>query len=145
MTAMIAQMPLHLFVYGTLRSAAQHPQHALIGAAADLIGGAVLEGRLFDCGEYPGAVWQAGADTWVVGELFAVRGAHAASGLFDALDRYEACSPTDPTPHEFTRSICPVRLATGMTLPAWVYLYAWDTAKLPPIHSGDYLTNPQRF
>ena len=57
----------HLFVYGTLRRAVMHPMHATLSRAAEFAGAAMLPGRLYDLGEYPGVTNPVDPNDWVVG------------------------------------------------------------------------------
>jgi gamma-glutamylcyclotransferase (GGCT)/AIG2-like uncharacterized protein YtfP len=128
-------MPACLFVYGTLRGTLGYPLGLAIRSAARDLGLARLEGRLYDCGEYPGAVHELGCGSWIVGELYAL---DEASPLWAELDAYEGCGPGQSEPFEFERIPCPVATDQGATLEAWVYLYRWDLRGLPLIESGDY-------
>ena len=47
--------PVHLFVYGTLRSDAGGAVHARLMRGARLVARAFIRGRLYDAGPYPAA------------------------------------------------------------------------------------------
>lgn len=57
-----------LFVYGTLRSDLAYPIARAVGKRAEFVGSAYFGGKLFDLGEYPGAVASPSPSDRVVGE-----------------------------------------------------------------------------
>ena len=103
------------------------------------VGAGCVAGRLFQLDGYPGMVACPAGSAQVVGEVFLL---HNPSRDLPLLDEYEGCGRADALPHEFQRSITPVRMDDGRTLDAWVYLYCPDTSGRAPIPSGDYL-NPR--
>jgi gamma-glutamylcyclotransferase (GGCT)/AIG2-like uncharacterized protein YtfP len=125
----------HLFVYGTLRSDMSH-RHVLDARAA-LVCEASVAGRLFDVGEYPGAVAPASPSDRVAGELYRVDDAEAAA-LLAELDRYEGFDPRDPASSEFVRVRVAARTEGGESVEAWMYEYNRPTGELRRIDSGDY-------
>ena len=107
---------LDLFVYGTLMRAWSGHYANLLHANADFMGEASVNGRLYDLVRFPGAVFDAGERSEVLGELFRLKG----TWLLDELDAYEACRPRDPLPHLFRR--CVVQVKAGQTsTAAWAY------------------------
>ena len=133
----------HLFVYGTLGREAGHPLGDLLRAKADWVGAGSIRARLYlidDPDEpgrnfYPGALPAPDPADRVYGEVYRVRDA---AGLFPALDRFEACSPDHPEPHEFMLRPTPVRMEDGETLWAVTYFYTWDVADAARIPSGRF-------
>lgn len=109
--------------------------HALL-LPATFFGPATFQGKLYDVGTYPAAVPSDDPADHVQGELYAL---HDPPATLARLDAYEACSPSDPPPHEYVRATVPVTLPTGEVLPAQIYLYGWPVAGLTPVASGDYL------
>lgn len=77
-----------LFVYGTLRADLAHPMARVVGTYAVLIGRAYFRGKLFDVGEYPGAVASPSPSDRVVGELHRIEPGQQAA-LLAELGRYE--------------------------------------------------------
>ena len=75
-----------------------------------------MQGRLYNLGEYPGAVLSNVFADWVRGDVFRLNQAEATLAV---LDEYEGA--------HFTRVPQQVYLPSGMQL-AWVYLY---TGRLP--------------
>lgn len=116
-------MPTHLFLYGTL-----HPDRAPreIAAAArrlTLIGPATIHARVYNLGEYPGAVLDASAPP-LPGHLFAVPDAQTLA----ALDSYEDFRPADPAASLFLRVATTATLPDGSHHPCSVYVYNGDLA-----------------
>jgi putative acetyltransferase len=128
----------YLFVYGTLRRALAHPMYRVLAAGAEFVGTCTCPGRLFDLGFYPGARFDAGAESEIIGELHRLIDAQS---LLAVLDRYEGCSPECPTPHEYERKQVIVRVPGGRTCPAWSYAFTGDASLSIRIIDGDYLAH----
>lgn len=122
-----------LFVYGTLMRNAHHPQAQHFHQAARFLGPARWQGRLYLVSYYPGAVPSELTEDIVHGELWTLTNPQTLA----LLDQYEECSPRDPLPHEYTRSIETVWLGE-QALKAWVYIYKRDTNGLKQITSGHF-------
>jgi gamma-glutamylcyclotransferase (GGCT)/AIG2-like uncharacterized protein YtfP len=115
----------HLFVYGTLMRVFGHPMHGVLRRYAKRVDEAVMEGKLYDLGSYPGAVACEGHE--VRGELYEIVDARR---LFAALDRYEGS--------EYLRTVVEVKMRGGEKRPAWVYLCRRPPNGRRRIVSGDY-------
>jgi pyruvate carboxylase len=126
-----------LFVYGTLREDVAHPMAAVLRRYASRIGTASFRGRLFDLGEYPGAVPSLDAADRVVGELYRIEPGREAA-LFSELDRYEDCDPDDPSAGEYVRVRARIEPEVGKPVEAWIYQYNRPTHRSSRIDSGDY-------
>ena len=126
----------HLFVYGTLLSAAGHSMGARLRRQARLVGEASIRGRLYSLGRYPGLVEIGDADEWVRGELYAL--ARPASALA-WLDAYEGIVPGATAKSAYERVERPVRLGAGEVVTAWVYLYRKSVRMRPPILGGCWI------
>ncbi|CAM8623566.1 MULTISPECIES: gamma-glutamylcyclotransferase family protein [Sphingobium] len=129
--------PAFLFVYGTLRAAFDGEMARWLRQVARLVGPATVGGALYRVADYPGLV--AGPTGRVRGDLFALSDAAA---ILVVLDDYEECAPHHPQPHEYRREAMTVQAADG-PVEAWVYLYTRDTAGLPPVADGDFLSCAQ--
>ena len=79
-----------LFVYGTLRRAAAHPMHRLLGPAA-FVGPGEFQGRLYHLGNYPGMVRSDDPADIVHGEVYRL---HELAATLACLDDYEGCAET---------------------------------------------------
>ena len=127
-------LPILLFVYGSLRREAPGGMCRLLQPGTRSLGVGWVRGRLLDLGAYPGLVRSPAG--WVTGELHRLLDAEA---VLARLDRYEACSPHDPPPHEFERVRLPVRRVAGAAVTAWAYLFRGDPGGCRVIVSGDYV------
>ena len=63
----------HLFVYGTLMRGFDHPMAKLLSQAADFLGPARCQGRLYLVKHYPGLVLSDDHTEIVFGELYRLR------------------------------------------------------------------------
>lgn len=113
-------MGRNLFVYGTLMSAAGHQMGQRLLAESQLIGPGVLEGQLFDLGEYPALVEGGPAGGLVHGEVLELSNP-AATLVW--LDEYEGILPGRESGNEYERVERRVQLASGGEATAWVYVY----------------------
>lgn len=127
----------HLFVYGTLLSAAGHPMGARLWRQARLIGAASVAGRLYRIAHYPGLTEAANAQKRVHGEVYAL---NAPASTLKWLDAYEGILPGEQEQNEYQRVERPVRLASGEPGTAWVYLYRKDVARFRLIPDGRWLS-----
>lgn len=124
-----------LFAYGTLLPA--HAPAPIAGVVRQLerVGRAFVPGRLYDLGEFPGAILDENAPSKVWGVVFRLR--HSEQ-LLPRLDDYEGFDPKDPGSSLFVRQRHDVSLTNGGTLNCWVYVYN----RTPPpgsfLPGGDY-------
>lgn len=132
----------HLFVYGTLLTAAEHPMGQKLRDGAKLVGIGWIRACLYNIDDpedpgnlYPGAVPSGYDHDRVYGELYVLRDP---GSLLLAFDIYEACDVSRPEPHEFQRRAVPVTLDDGRVLSAVSYLYGWDLSRATRISSGRY-------
>ena len=125
-----------LFVYGTLRRAANTKWSRLLASMADFAGAGRTRGLLFRVAHYPGMILTAQEDAWVVGEVYSL---HEPPNALQVLDEYEGCGPADPPPHPFERQIVDVWFNDHRTVRAWAYTYCFETAPESRIASGDFL------
>ncbi len=129
-----APSPRHLFVYGTLMRASRSPYAKLLRSRADFVGEGWTQGRLYNLGRFPGAVFDGGCISKVFGEVFLVR----SGALLAALDAYEGCGGLGTKPDLFYRDVIEVRLVRGGSLPAWVYPFAGKVRGRPLVASGRF-------
>jgi gamma-glutamylcyclotransferase (GGCT)/AIG2-like uncharacterized protein YtfP len=122
-----------LFVYGTLRKGFR--SHKLLQRFhARLIASGSVQGRLYDLGDYPGAVNCTGTER-VCGEVYFLPHAEAA---FRALDRFEGFDPARPESNEFERGGTTVTLADGRKVRAWIYWLPGAPATRRRVRAGNY-------
>ncbi|HZS08061.1 MAG TPA: gamma-glutamylcyclotransferase family protein [Blastocatellia bacterium] len=126
-----------LFVYGTLRpELAPAEMKGVIGQLRP-VAPASVRGRLYDLGEYPGALVDEAAGTVIVGSVFELpEDVHA---CFAALDEYEGFDPGDPEAGLFLRRQHIITLNDGRALSCWIYVCNRAADGLQPIAGGDYL------
>jgi gamma-glutamylcyclotransferase (GGCT)/AIG2-like uncharacterized protein YtfP len=130
----------YLFVYGTLLQPANEYARYL-NTHCKLIRPAKFKGRLYDIGEYPGAIADANTDNYVYGSIFFM---DDTAGVLQVLDDYEGIGPADPLPHEYTRQLFNVETDNGF-MNCWIYFYALPIDQYYQILSGNYnqyLSNP---
>ena len=128
-------MPDHLFVYGTLS-----PQHAPPEIRATVrrlrpVGQASVRGRLYDLGEYPGAILSKNSRTVIRGEVFELPGDKS---TLSSLDDYEGFEPNKQASSLFLRRAWPVTMDDGKRLQCWVYVYNGTMKDAQPLRSGRY-------
>ena len=122
-------MVSHIFVYGTLRSEARHPQ-SLFNDKTKLVGPAKVPGKVYDIGPYPGA--KLGGDhNHMVGELYEI----ISDELIPDLDRYEGYYEGDDVNSLFIRRVIEVD-----GVPAYFYEYNREP-KSSFIRSGDWIAH----
>ena len=131
----MAPMTHHLFVYGTLS-----PQHAPPEIAATVrrlrpVGGASVRGRLYDLGEYPGAILSKSSRSVIRGEVFELP---SDAQTLSSLDNYEGFEPGKPSSSLFVRRTSSVVMDDGTRLRCWVYVYNGDTRRALPVRDGRY-------
>jgi gamma-glutamylcyclotransferase (GGCT)/AIG2-like uncharacterized protein YtfP len=132
-------MTTRLFVYGTLLSTAGHPMGTRLQREARLIGSGTVRGRLYSLGRYPGLVQTDGAARLVHGEVYALK---MPAVSLKWLDAYEGIVPDRPEESPYERVVRRVRLNTGQTVDAWVYLYRNSVRLQPEVADGRW-TTPQ--
>ena len=125
----------YLFLYGTLLPDYAAEEAADIVRLFKHIGSAYVTGRLYDLGDYPGAILDQSSETSICGELVALPQGH---NLIEELDRYEEFDPSNPEGSLFIRKRTNVILASGETVPAWIYVYNRDPGNAPVVRGGDY-------
>lgn len=126
----------YLFIYGTLMP--EHAPGVISGAVKKLcyVGTASAQGRLYDLGEYPGAVLDPSSRTEIRGRLFILP---EDESLLKSLDEYEGFNPNDPEKSLFAREETTVTLESGQEVPCWIYIYNQDVSEAKLISGGDYL------
>ena len=129
-------MSQHLFLYGTLLPGEAPKEIASIVKRLRRLGSARVRGRLYDFGEFPGAVLDSSSRTMVYGELVVLP---SDERLLEVLDRYEEFDPLDPKGSLFIRKKAKVWMANGSSREGWIYVYNKPPGKAKLVRSGDYL------
>jgi gamma-glutamylcyclotransferase (GGCT)/AIG2-like uncharacterized protein YtfP len=125
----------YLFVYGTLL-----PEYAPdeISKAVDqmqVIGQGQIRGRLYDLGDYPGAILDRSSDAVISGQVFELPDDE---DVIASLDRYEGFYPEDRQGSLFIRTRTRALLLDGRELECWVYVYNGIPHPSSLISSGQY-------
>lgn len=111
----------NLFVYGTLMSSASSAlgteQRRRLGHESVSLGAAVVQGKIYDLGGYPGVILTDGGPGVVHGELIKL---HDPEAALSWLDPYEDVSPGGG-PADLYRRIVTVALAGSGRIPCWIY------------------------
>jgi len=124
----------YLFVYGTLLDES-NPYAAFLKENSRLHQQGRLRGKLFNIGNYPGAIIDDTAETFVYGSIFLM---NDPKSVLDELDEYEGFGDDFAQPNEFIRDLVEVE-TKNTNLRCWVYLYNLPVHTLPQISSGNYL------
>ena len=128
-------MSSYLFVYGTLS-----PEHAPAPIATTVgrlrvIARGHVPGRLYDVGEYPGAIVDYSVTSLIAGIVYEIPDG---SDLLLGLDRYEGFDARHPDASLFLRRTNRITLEDGRTVAAWVYEYQGPAHAGSLIPSGKY-------
>lgn len=121
-----------LFVYGTLLDD-DTTYGVYLRDNSSFYSEATVEGKLYDIGEYPGAVL-CDDGGFIYGVILQLYDPGAAFGL---LDIYEGFGASQPQPNEFIRVQAEAQTTSG-TVDCWIYLYNLPTCGLILIENGRY-------
>lgn len=130
----MATINQYLFVYGTLLMSGNEFADYL-QAHCKLIGQGKFKGRLYNAGEYPGAIADASTDQYVYGRIYLIDNPQK---VLDVIDRYEGIGANEPHPHEYTRELIKV-IKDDEVITCWAYLYNWPVNRLIQIAGGNYV------
>ncbi|SDT09783.1 Uncharacterized conserved protein YtfP, gamma-glutamylcyclotransferase (GGCT)/AIG2-like family [Mucilaginibacter mallensis] len=123
----------YLFVYGTLLNAGNSFATYLTNNC-NFYGKGKLKGRLYDIGEYPGAVADSNSRSYIYGDIVLIHN----PTVLKQLDDYEGFGDDQQQPNLFIREMMEIETAEG-SIDCWVYLYNLPVEGLVLIESGDYL------
>ena len=126
-----------LFVYGSLRSGFHHPAYQYMAQYFQLIGSAMVKGKLYDMGDYPVAL-PTTEEKFIQGELYAVNENNDFSYVIAQIDDYEGLHTEDGEPSLYKRELVTVYV-NGETVTAWAYWYNGTVYGLPELPIGDVL------
>ncbi|MGE0627439.1 MAG: gamma-glutamylcyclotransferase [Hyphomicrobiaceae bacterium] len=126
-----------LFAYGTLMPSVAmrmgRPERARLARQSSPLGGASMQGRLYDLGQYPGLTLSDHRDDVVHGELLELSDPAATLRWLDA---YEGIVPGDHEHNAYVRLLCPVVRPDAGACEAWVYVYKGDLSRVRRIEDG---------
>src|ERR1700676_5179563 len=128
-------MTHHLFVYGTLSPRHAPPEIAATVRRLRPVGQASVRGRLYDLGEYPGAVLSEKSRSVIRGEVFELPGDR---NTLTSLDNYEGFERGKRSSSLFLRRAWPVLMDDGTRAQCWVYVYNGTMKDAHPGRRGRY-------
>ncbi len=128
-------MNRHLFVYGTLTPSRAPAEISAAVRRLKRVGAASVRGRLYDLGEYPGAVLSRTSPSVIKGQVFELP---EDQQVLDSIDTYEGFDPDHPRGSLFVRKRWPVTLADGSRMTCWIYAYNRKPGDARLIASGSY-------
>lgn len=128
--------PNYLFVYGTLRKEFGLQLTKEIKDNIIYTGGATINGKMYDIGEYPAALPSANEHSKIVGEIYELK--HPRK-IFRLLDEYEGYDRKHLSQSEYYRKKETLELETGEKIQAWVYWYNFPIKNKRKIKQKDYL------
>ena len=127
----------HVFVYGSLRKGFRSPAYEYISRFFNFIGDAKVKGKLYDLGEYPAAAPTSG-DTFIIGELYAIKEPSEFPWAIGQLDDYEGVDVEAGEQQLYRREVIDASINSEV-IPAWIYWYNGDISGKPIVASGDIL------
>lgn len=98
-----------------------------------MIGTGKINARLYDLGEYPGAI--ADERECVIGELYHLRNL---KGAIEKFDRHEEFFPNRRSKSLFIRRKTLVEMESGARHTAWAYFYNRSVSERQRMPTGDY-------
>jgi|SRR5215211_1295218 len=128
-------MKSYLFAYGTLLDRHAAPEIATTVKQLNRVGKGYIFARLYDLGEYPGAVLDKSHRHKVFGEIFELPSDRK---LLQRLDAYEAFDPERPNASLFVRKRTAINRWSQPPLTGWVYEYNGDVNASSRIKNGHY-------
>jgi gamma-glutamylcyclotransferase (GGCT)/AIG2-like uncharacterized protein YtfP len=129
-------MSEYLFLYGTLKPNEAAVDVAKVVKSLRRVGTATVPGRLYDFGDYPGAITDCNSAKKIHGDVFELPvEAHAS---LHALDQYEEFDVNNPEQSLFLRKKVSAKLFDGRELNCWMYVYNKEPGKARQITSGNY-------
>ena len=123
-----------LFVYGSLIDEDNEFAIYLKGNSAFYSPGKV-KGKLYDIGEYPGAILSAEDDAYIYGNILRI---DTPEKVFKVVDDYEGYGGEQSWPNEFRRVLTYIETEIG-SINCWIYVYNLPVNGLRYIKSGRYI------
>ncbi|HTR25699.1 MAG TPA: gamma-glutamylcyclotransferase family protein [Terriglobales bacterium] len=130
----------YLFFYGTLIPRFAPAEIESTVRQLRRVGRGSVRGKLFDLGEYPGAVLSSTGGP-IKGLVFELPDDPK---VLDRLDEYEGFDPEKPGSSLFVRKRRQAELEDGRKLACWVYAYNRPVKAETAVSGGDYLRRRTR-
>lgn len=125
----------YLFVCGTLLPGLTPASVAPLAERFKIVGDAAVGGKLYDFGDYPGAILEERGGERVRGMVFELPDDPA---FLSALDDYEGIVASNKASSLFLRVRTDATLDDGRTIRCWMYVYNRALSGQPAIPDGDY-------
>ncbi|SEN52076.1 Uncharacterized conserved protein YtfP, gamma-glutamylcyclotransferase (GGCT)/AIG2-like family [Mucilaginibacter gossypiicola] len=123
-----------LFVYGTLLQPGNQFADYL-SKHCKFISEGKIKGRLYDIGDYPGAVIDDREERYIYGRIFMMDDPET---ILKIVDDYEGIGDVYHHPQEYTREQVNI-LTIDNNINCWMYLYNLSVSNCRQIISGDYM------
>lgn len=122
-----------IFIYGTLLD--EDNEYAVyLRNHSKLYSHGKIKGKLYDIGEYPGAILADEGNEYIYGSILEISDLENVQPL---IDDYEGFGVDQPQPNEFIRVLTQVEAEVGL-LNCWVYLYNLPVTESSQLKSGRY-------
>lgn len=122
-----------LFIYGTLLNH-NNDFAVYLKEHSHFFANGKVKGKLYDIGEYPGAILDDG-DEYIYGVILLINDPEV---VFLEIDDYEGYGDEQPEPNEFIRISAEVKTAAEM-VNCYLYVYNLPIDGLQKIEGGRYL------
>lgn len=129
----MSQLCRYLFAYGTLLCK-KNEFGAYLNDNCTFYTDGKISGKLYDLGEYPGAVLTDDENKFIHGKIYQLNNAVK---VLELLDEYEGFGPQQEQPNLFLRELIDIETSKGK-IACWVYLYNLPTYGFRIIESGYY-------
>ena len=126
-----------LFVYGSLRSGFQHEAYQYMAKYFQLLGPAVVKGKLYDLGDYPAAL-PTTEEKFIQGELYTINENDDFSYVIGQIDDYEGLYTEEGETPLYKREVVTAYI-NGQEATAWIYWYNGSVSGAPEIATGDVM------
>jgi very-short-patch-repair endonuclease/gamma-glutamylcyclotransferase (GGCT)/AIG2-like uncharacterized protein YtfP len=124
-----------LFIYGTLLPGVELAEMSAVCGQLKTLGPAVVRGKLYDLGPYPGVILDSAGTTQ--GQIVHV----PTNEVWKTLDEYEACPLPDSPDGLFRRVRTSAMLANGEPIDCWIYVYNRPLNGSAIVEGGCWLTH----
>ena len=124
----------YMFVYGTLLPRLAPPEIESTVRRLRRVGRGTIRGRLFDLGDYPGAILTR-SGPMIQGMIFEVPNDPE---VLHRLDEFEGFDPAKPKSSLFVRKRRRAQMQDGTKIFCWVYAYNGSVKDAQPVATGDY-------
>ncbi len=128
-------MSEYLFVYGSLLPGHVPAEASEIVNRLSWVDSAHVKGKLYDFGDYCGALLHEASGTKVSGGVYELPGRDRILAALDAYEGFDTVSVKDSL---FRRERVKASLSDGREVECWVYVYNRNPGAACLIESGDY-------